>query len=551
MKQLFVADFETTTTPDDCRVWGWGLYNIKKDVFKCGTTIDKFFKVFLKAENKSIFYFHNLKFDGEFILYHLFRNGFNHSKEKDLKHKEFSTLITFMGVFYAIKIQYNNKEFHIYDSLKIIPLSVSVMSKAFKLHQLKGDIDYHKLRTINHQLTEKEISYIKNDVEIVGKSLLYFFNQKLTKMTQASNAFYDYKKITGYKKFEKYFPVLEMDKEIRQAYKGGFAYVNPKFKNRVLGGGVVLDVNSLYPSVMYNKKLPYGEPRLFTGKYKTNNLYDLYVQIIRCNFEIKPGFIPTLQLKHNMSFKPTDYVTSSDGLDVTMCLTSVDLDLFLKHYDVYNLEYFNGWMFKSTNSLFKKYIDKWVKVKNDSTISGNNGLRTLSKLMLNSLYGKFGLNPEVKSKIPSFDGELIHYSNGEKESRKPVYIPVACFITAYSREITITSAQKNYSRFIYADTDSLHLLGFELPENIEIDSVKMGCWKHEGNFTKSKFIRAKTYIEEIDSEIHVACAGLPKKCQKLISFDNFKTGLVIPGKLQHKRVKGGVILKEIDFTIKI
>jgi hypothetical protein len=551
MKDIFVADFETTTKEEDCRVWGWGLYDITNDDFKSGDTIENFFSMLFDLPSDSTIYFHNLKFDGEFLFYYLFKNGFTHTTEKKLKEMEFSTLISYMGVFYAIKINYDGKEYSIYDSLKIIPLPVKSISKAFGIEQLKGDIDYTKERPIGYKITDDEIAYIKNDVEIVGKALLFFFNQNLSKMTQASNAFFDFKNVIGKKKFEKLFPQCINDKEIRQSYRGGFTYVNPKFQNKEIGQGIVLDVNSLYPSVMYNCNLPYGEPIYYEGEYKTDKIYNIYVQMFRCNFELKKGFLPTLQLKNNIGFSPTEYVTDSNGLDVTLCMTSVDMELFFKHYDVYNVEWFGGWKFKSTNTIFKDYIDKWVKIKEESTINKNEGMRTLSKLMLNALYGKFGLNPIVKGKTPTFDGEMIHYVMGENEEREPIYIPVASFVTAYARKITIDSAQLNIERFIYADTDSLHLIGTEEPTNINIDNVKLGYWKREGVFTRARFLRAKSYIEEMNGQLHIACAGLPSKCHEKITFDNFRNGLVVGGKLQHKRVKGGVVLKEIDFTIKM
>ena len=49
---------------------------------------------------------------------------------------------------------------------------------------------------------------------------------------------------------------LETDADIRRAYKGGFSYLNPKFKGIHLQGNVY-DVNSLYPSIMRNKILPW------------------------------------------------------------------------------------------------------------------------------------------------------------------------------------------------------------------------------------------------------------------------------------------------------
>ena len=82
-----------------------------------------------------------------------------------------------------------------------------------------------------------------------------------------------------------------------------------------------------------------------------------------CNFELKKNYIPTIQLKNNLSFIPNEYVTSSNGEDVTLCLTSVDMALFKEHYNIYNIEYHSGWKFKGTTGLFKEYIDYWNGVK--------------------------------------------------------------------------------------------------------------------------------------------------------------------------------------------
>jgi len=552
LDNVFVGDFETTTNIEDCRVWGWGLYDINLDRFLHGTNITSFFNRVFTLNDTSKIYFHNLKFDGEFIFYYLFENGFTHTTERKLQNKQFSSLITNMGVFYSITIMYNNKQYTIMDSMKIIPLPVSKMSKAFNIAQIKGEIDYEMERPIGYKLSENEIAYLKNDVEIVGKSLLYFFNQGLNKMTQAGNSMADYKKIATSKKFKLRFPQLTMlDFELRQSYKGGFTYVNPKYKDKDIDEGIVLDVNSLYPAVMYYCMLPFGEPILYQGKYEKDKLYTIYIQMIRCNFELKEGFLPTIQLKNNPRFSDTEYVTSSDNLDITLYLTSVDLELFLEHYNVSNIEYIRGWKFKATNIMFKDYIDKWVAIKNEGTITKNEGIRTIAKLMLNALYGKFGVNPKVQSKIPIFKNGLVHYVLDEENERDLIYLPIATFVTAYARQITISSGQKNYDRFIYADTDSLHLLGQEEPENLNIDNVKMGCWKIESKFTRARFVRSKSYIEEIEGELHIACAGMPKQCHKNITFDNFKVGLKVGGKLQHNRVRGGVVLKNIDFTLKM
>lgn len=553
---LFTADFETTTDPLDCRVWACGICSIDEThSFKYGNSLDWFIE-FAKNNIGSTFYFHNLKFDGEFILCYLFEHGYKHiTDRKKLKTKTFTTLISDKGQFYSLEICFNKDEdktekITIYDSLKILPFSVEAIAKGFNLPISKLEIDYDEKREIGHILTPQEIDYLRNDVEIMSRALLTLFNQDLRQMTQGSNALYDYKKIVGKKNFSKWFPIPDYDFDIRQSYKGGFTYCDPRRQGQDIGEGIVLDVNSLYPSVMYYQPLPYGEGIFFEGKYKPDKLYNLYVQMFTCQFELKENHIPTIQLKNNLSFIPTAYLSSSDDEEVTMCLTSVDLELFFEHYHVYNITWHSGWKFKSTTGLFKEYIDKWNAVKMESTLNGNKAMRTLAKLMLNALYGKFALNPNVQSKIPYYDNGIIKYTLGEKETRNPIYIPVGTFITAWARHKTITSAQKVYDRFLYADTDSLHLIGTEIPKGLEVDPVKLGAWKHESTFTRARFVRQKTYIEEIDGELNITCAGMPSRCYKHVTWENFVAGSSIEGKLQFTHVKGGIVLKDIDFTIK-
>lgn len=550
---MYTADFETTTDPLDCRVWSWGLYNLGSQNFHYGTDLDSFFN-YLKYHIKenSTLYFHNLKFDGEFLFYWLFENDFQWVDEKRLHHRQFSTLITHMGVFFSITLKWNDITITILDSMKLIPFKVSQIPKAFNLPIEKGDIDYHKERPIGYVPTDDELHYLKHDVKIVGDALRFFFDQKLNKMTIASNALGDYKGMLGKEKFERLFPFLPEDAIFRKAYKGGVVQVNEKYRGKDIGEGVTLDVNSLYPYVMYEKMLPYGEPVHQVGKLDYCKYYDLGIQKIVVNFKLKSGHLPTVQIKKNFKFKDTEYLTSSGGDDVALTMTSVDLEMFLRHYDIINIEYVEGWKFRSTNTLYKDYIDKWIKVKDEGTRTGNAGLRTIAKLMLNSLYGKFGLNPNVQSKNPYYDrDDMVKYRLGKEETTDPVYVPAAAFVTAYARHITLTAAQDNFDRFLYCDTDSLHLLGSEIPKNLWVDQVQMGAWKVEGVFQRARFLRAKSYCEEINGHLDVKCAGLPDQCKALVTYENFKPGLIVHGKLEQKRVRGGVYLVEKDFTIEI
>lgn len=552
----YVADFETTTDENDCRVWAYGVCEIgSPNNFVYGNDIDDFLK-YCKNSNNATFYFHNLKFDGEFIMIRLFELGFRHVVDrKELESRTFTTLISNKGQFYSMQIMFEKrgkrkKTVTIYDSLKILPFSVNDIAKGFNLPMTKLEIDYDAKREVGHVLTVDEVEYLKNDVVIVACALDVLFQQGLDKMTQGSNALLDYKRTITAKRFEKWFPIPDYDADVRRSYRGGFTYLNPKYKGLDIDEGIVFDVNSLYPSVMHDNPLPYGEGIYFEGQYKPDTLYNLYVQMFTCQFDLKPDHIPTVQLKNNLAFVPTEYITTSGEEEVTMCMTNIDLELFFKHYDVYNIEYHSGWKFKSTTELFKEYIDKWSAVKIQAKKDGNKALYLLAKLMLNALYGKFALNPNVQGKIPYYYEGMIKYREGEKETRNPIYIPVGTFVTSWARHKTITAAQSVYDRFIYADTDSLHLIGSDVPSELDVDPVALGKWSHEYNFTRGRFVRQKSYIEEVDGILHITCAGLPERCYEFVTWDNFREGAIYEGKLQAKHVKGGIVLKDTTFEIK-
>ena len=566
----YTADFETATWLEDSSyVWAWAVSEIgNEDNIKIGNTIDSFMQ-FVENNKNSKYYFHNLAFDGTFLLDYLFKHGFEFIEDKqDKRDKTFTTLISDLGMFYTIEVYFKVKNKSVkkatfIDSLKIIPFSVSGIAKAFGLPISKLELDYNKPRELGHILEPEEIEYIKNDVKIVSMALKVLFDEGLNHITSASNALHDYKK--GYKedKFSKLFPTipLEIDKDIRQAYKGGFTYLNPIYKEVDVGEGEVLDVNSLYPSVMRNELMPIGHAIPFDGKYEDDPEYPLYIQIFTCAFEVKKDKIPTIQIKGDY-FVENEYLKTTDSELVTLALSNIDLKLFLEQYDVYDMEYKRGYKFKGMHGLFDHYIDKWTERKIKATIEGNKGQRALAKLMLNSLYGKFATSKTIQCKIPYLDSDgIIKYNLGEEEEVDGLYLPIGIFITSYARNKTIRTSQaiKSYSiekygkdMYCYSDTDSVHTLLpiEELKQFCEIDDVKLGAWKHESHFTKARFIRQKCYLEMIDNEVKITCAGMPQSCYKYVEWEKFRTGFTCPGKLIFKRVKGGVKLIETEFTIK-
>lgn len=584
-RKNYSCDFETTTDPNDCRVWAYGWMEVgNKSNYKIGNNLEEFMEWVKQCDGN--LYFHNLRFDGEFLVNYLLHNNYEWSDSG--RENTFDTVISSMGQWYKLDICYGytrpkgkgkpkKKHTVIFDSLKKLPFPVAKVGKAFNLPVLKIDKEkefYERYRPVGHEITEEEYDYIKNDIEVIADALEIQFKQGMTSMTAGSDSLKGFKSVISTKQFEKLFPVLSLedDSEIRLAYRGGFTWLNDRYAEKEVGEGIVFDVNSLYPSQMYSRPLPFGKPIKFSGKYEYDETYPLYTQHIRCEFVIKENKIPTIQIKKNLMFLQNQYLESSKGEIVDLYLTNIDMELVLEHYDLYNVEYIGGWKFRQKIGIFKDFIDKWMYIKATST----GALRELAKLQLNSLYGKFATNPDITGKVPYLkeDGST-GFKEGEPETKDPVYTPMGVFITSWARYTTITTAQKCYDRIIYCDTDSIHLEGTEIPESIAdiVDDNKLGYWAWEGTFKRGKFIRQKTYVEDYygkyvikngekkwvmtspeDAEttkFKVVCAGMPDEVKSQVTFENFKVGFhTEKGKLKPKHVNGGVVLVDTPFTLK-
>ena len=563
----YAADFETTPDPDDCRVWGFALCNLADtdDVIYGGGIAE--FMACIEALAPCKLYFHNLAFDVTFIFDWLLRNDYEWVDARIPGPGQFTTLISDMNQVYSTEIGFDDANVLIWDSLKLIPMSVAAEAKAFGLPESKGELDYSLYREPGHVMTEEEADYIRRDVQIDAAAIQIMHDNGLEKMTIGACALSGYRSIVGSgTRFRKIFPMLtpEEDEFIRKSYRGGWVYANPKYAGVEVGEGISYDVNSLYPSVMAScdgETLPFGKPVPFTGKPEPDELYTLWVARLKMTFHVKPHHLPCIQLKGNLSFLPTEYIEDS-GDEQTITLTSGDWELIQRQYDVHVVEWVGGYYFKSSRTLFRGYVSQWIEEKNQATIDGNPGRRQIAKLMLNSLYGKFATQISGRSRKPTLDEhDTLRYVDLDPEERDGVYLPVGTFITAWARYKTVTTAQSLGDRFLYSDTDSVKVLGIERPR-MKVDDVRLGWWKDEGHFLRFKALRAKTYMAEYPDpkygeeghdeptklEIHVA--GMPKRCHKWVTFDNFQSGARYPGKLYRRMVPGGVILYEGDFEIR-
>ncbi len=554
-KDWFVADFETKNEDfynehGFTEVWLYAISNPQGEIVNYGATMEEFISYCKSKLNNCIVYFHNLRFDGSFILNYLINNDYKYLDKIEYNSgKSYNTLISEDGQFYSIKAHFKRGvtvDFN--DSLKIIPFPVKTIAKAFDLPMEKEIIDYG-----NYEINETTLSYVFNDVKIVALALHQLKEKGFCGMTAASSAYKWF--ISQCDGSDILFPEIddEMLLEWRDAYRGGRSQVNPIYAGKVLKGVKRYDVNSMYPSIMRNAWLPIGKPKRIDkrGEYR----FEMYK--VNISFTLKDGHLPTL-LKKNVMFGQQSYYTETDGIEL-LYLSSIDFELIERHYDIGYLDFVEMWGFNTSNQVFCDYIDYWYDIKSRST----GAMKQLAKLMLNSLYGKFGSNPVGKNKIPSLNPEgSLSFTLSEEQPRKKYYLFMAIAIVSYAHKLIddaiISTGEEN---FVYCDTDSVHTLG-DLPENL-IDQKQLGLFKLEAIETKSKYVRQKTYVyAEEDKEgkehIYITCAGM-NDASKIYAlnlygddiFNEFKPGFTVEGyKLMPKQVKGGVVLVKSKFMIK-
>ena len=349
--RLYAADFETTTgsiSSAHTKVWAFavdeiGIFN--PEIFG---SIESFFDFCGDVERgfKKRIYFHNLKFDGEFIIYSALNeygfktaideNGSMRKAEK-LIEKEIVYAISDVGQWYFIAFVFHGCRVEIRDSLKLLPMELRAVGKDICTHYKKTEMNYDEKESLN-DCTPEDVEYIKNDVLVLSEALdkmLQLHDEKtpfgpIHSLTIGGACWAAFKEsIYG----ESKNVIIHLDKEtlpvesgsstfdeyIRHGYRGGYCYVKKEIENKPINEpGFTADVNSLYPFSMCYKYsgfvLPYGKGKYEKGKvpenFIVNDSYYFYARI-RVSFRVRPGFVPTIQKKHTFLFLSNLYLEES------------------------------------------------------------------------------------------------------------------------------------------------------------------------------------------------------------------------------------------------
>lgn len=597
--KYYVCDFETTVYKGQqyTEVWAAAVVELNTEDVTILHSIQDFLGYIFSLNVNIVGYFHNLKFDGNFIIDWLLRNDYkwNRVAEGKMKTNEFKCAISDRGAWYTITIKKGQTVIEFRDSLKLLPFSVKRIGKSFKTAHKKLDMEYEGFRYAGCEITEKEKEYIANDVLVVKEALEIMFERGHQKLTIGSCCLEEFKSTYDKTDFKNFFPNLteiEIDPDlyeesnadayIRHSYRGGYCYLVKGKENKIYDNGWTADINSSYSSNMSSESgnyYPVGKPMFWKGDIPKEADNKYYFVRIRCRFNIKEGMLPTVQIKGTLLYNGTDYLTTSDYYDyqsgtykryymkqgvkhdsyVTMTMTCVDYELFLKHYNPIDLEVLDGCYFMKAIGLFDEYMYKYKEIKENSV----GAERELAKLYLNNLYGKFAANDSSSYKVPYINSKnVLGFEIVEEHEKKPGFIAVGSAITSYARRFVINAAQANFhgvdkDGFIYCDTDSIHCSGKpEEVKGIRIHPTSFCAWKLESYWDKAVFVRQKTYMEhvthvngeEVEPFYNIRCAGMSEDAKQefLDKYDitDFKEGLKLNEGLKPVRMPGGIVLEK-------
>lgn len=593
-KAFYCADFETSTAQwniEKARVWAWDICDTALNHIN-GNSISTFFDELSKPKyNKCLLSFHNLAYDGCYILDYILNNGYRFVADEPKNPKEFTTVITPLGQHYAYQIIVGKNLITINDSFKHNSQSVERLAKTYKLSIQKGKIDYDKVREEGHLLTNEEIEYIHGDTEIVMQVLNDDIENGFTRFTESGNSKIFFEKSISHNKDEylSIFPIIsdDEDKFVRKAYRGGYCYLNSKYFNKIINSAMSVDINSMYPAMMLHNPLPYGEGFYVEGYAVDSKIYamiqktckPLFVQHLYIMCKLKNNKPPVIANKSFGTYNTKQkYLTDSQFKMIELWVTNVDLELIYECYDIFEIEFIDAYIYRSCcgnkvdhekaknmtvdeiieedgkGALYYNYLKPWRYMKEHST----GGARDRAKKNSNVAYGWQGTSRNPQLAYPTLDkyGKLC-FKKYVSDKRESGYVPIAAFITAHSRSYLIRQIINNFDRFIYCDTDSLYLVGQDIP-NIPIHNTLYGYFKIEHYISKAKFLGTKRYIYETNdyspsdpNQFIVKCCGAPLSVTQQMTFDNFvpyneKTGEgEFDGKIQSKIVIGG---KHLEIT---
>ena len=560
--------------------------------------------VMKKKYNGYKIYVHNLShFDSVFLLDVLSRLG----KVKPFYRDKFFEIIFKFKSDAKNKIEYNLTFF---DSKLILPASLRDLSKSFGVENKKDFFPYGFVNDENkfsldykgpvpkyddflNTLTKNEYKeycnkykgktwnlrrelylYCETDCIALHQILIKYHKQihdllhiDITKYpTLPSIAFSGYR--ANFMKKDQIAKILSKTHyTIKQSYFGG---ITETYKGKGFNINSY-DVNSLYPFAMLNNPMPIGEPTYFSGDISLTNKdpFGFFKVKVSAPLDLNKPTLPfRLETKNGIR---TVFPVGT----WTCWYFSEEIKDKIK--DGYTFEILEGFLFEKSY-IFTEYINLLYKIKCNTDSSDS--LYYIAKLLMNALYGRFGLNPEAREcvivsheesekilaeernvlTIPLLSGKvLVSYDqNDENINISDISIPISSAIAAYSRIEMSKYIRKYDKNLYYIDTDGIKV-DCEL-DSSEIDSKELGKMKYEFTFKEAVFpglkvyggILLKAYKKFLDWMVKVKGLKVDISYYHLNSMNNkYATSVIEQEKWFYQLERSAIIVKSDKYTLTI
>lgn len=434
-------------------------------------------------------------------------------------------MIVFNSGTLVIKASFEYKDVHfdLVDSYNILPSSLKKLSESFLPEdKRKREIDILEKENFNI-LDDTHLEYAIYDVislmEIIEKySILIDVKPSMLASTASSQAFRFLKRIyalqaknNGRFKSPKgtWKPTPKsLNIELREKfYFGGRVYIRNGHDISELNDVVSLDITSSYPAQMskYKYPLPGSEPvRYKTFPKNVNGRYFVVIDVIDYYQDLP--MIP---------YRDNNLVYYPHG-SFRAYLSDLEFELIKETYKDFKYKIVEVLMWGESKCFdwMKLYIDTYYKLKLDGDMlnkkekGSGDALRTIGKLFLNSVYGKFAQKYEFSEPMV-FNG--YEYTEKTKESLDHRNPHLSAFITSAAR-VQLYKAIIFYGaeNVIYSDTDSIKVKkdaylskGKMIDENNEL-----GSWKNEGLYNNFILQAPKVYASNTDDVVDIKAKGL-------------------------------------------
>lgn len=457
------------------------------------------------------------------------------------------------GIF-IFNFEKDKFKLHIWSTTNFVKRPLSAIGKVLNLPKL--EIDF------NEDSDEYLAVYCMRDTEIIYvfiKELIEFLEKEdLSKLKATAGSlslnifrhkFYDSKKypifIHDWKK------AIELE---RKSYRGG---ITDCFQLGAKKDTFKLDINSMYPKTMEDSFLPSKLICWFNHKHRTQKELFFYYNKFKGMFGIIAKVI--VNIPEDYAYLISDFGLGKssfcygNNIEITVC--SPELNFIEKYGKVVKILEIAIYRVRR---IFRQFVKYFYKLRMEYKKVGNDIYVEFCKLILNTLYGKFGQRETISKMLDKTDTEIIKHSDiiflmiqkkkevlgfTDKDFEKTViylgtivdlceiylidkklyiirqttnnsensFVAISSFITSYSRMMLIDYILKaGRNNVYYSDTDSLFVnrIGYNnlLPDINEYEIGKLKV-EEEGscviyapkfydfnNYRKVKGIRQKNSI---------------------------------------------------------